>query len=77
MKTKKLYFDGENSKEGNGARVLLVSLEGGLIPLSFKLEFEATNNVVEYEEFLLGLKMAKNMNIECLMVYGDSELVVR
>lgn len=35
----KLYFDGENSKEGNGVGILLASPEGSLIPLSFKLEF--------------------------------------
>ena len=51
----KLYFYGANSKEGNGAGVLLVSFEGSLIPLSIKMEFEETNNVVEYEAFLLGL----------------------
>lgn len=73
----KLYFDGANSKEGNGAGVLLVSLEGRLIPLSFKLEFEVTNNMVECEAFLLGLQTTKNLNIGCLTVYGDSEMVVR
>ena len=56
---------------------MLVSLEGNLIPLSFKLEFEVTNNVAEYEALILGIKTTKNMNIECLTVYGDSELVVR
>jgi len=55
----KLYFDGENSKEGNGAGILLVSLEGSLILLSFKMEFEATNNVAVYEALLLGLQMEK------------------
>eukprot|EP00253_Pinus_taeda_P010726 PITA_10726 len=66
-----------NFMEGNGSGVLLVSLEGGLIPLSFKLEFEATNNVVDYEYLLLGLQTARNINIGCLTVFGDSELVVK
>jgi len=73
----KVYFDGANSKEGNGAGVLLVSLEDSLIPLSFKWEFEVTNNVVEYEAFLLGLQKSKNMNIECLTMHGDSELIIK
>lgn len=50
-----LYFDGVNYKEGNGAGVLLVSPQGSLIPLSFKLEFEENNNMAEYESFILGL----------------------
>ena len=41
-----LHFDGANSKEGNGVRVLLISPTGQWVPLSFKLEYEATNNVV-------------------------------
>lgn len=57
--------------------MLLVSTEGSLVPLSFKLEFEATNNMVEYEELLLGLKETRNLNIVCLTVYGDSKLVAK
>ena len=72
-----LHFDGENSREGNRAGVLLISPTGKWVPLSFKLEYEATNNVAEYEALLLGLQTAKNMGIQSLKVMGDSELVVR
>lgn len=54
----------------------MVSPKGRVIPLSFKIEFEVTNNVGGYESLLLGLQTTKNMNIECLIVYGDSELVI-
>ena len=73
----KLYYDGENSKEGNGAGILLVSPEGSVIPFSLNMEFEATIDVVEYKALLLGLQTTKKMDIECLTVYGDFELVVR
>ena len=73
----KLYFDGAYSKEGNRVGVLLVSQKSNLIPLFFKLEFEATRNVVEYETLLLGLQAAINLNIGCLLLFGDSELVVK
>jgi len=59
----KLYFDEAKPKEGNGTRILLVSLEGNLVPLSFKLDFEATNNIVEYEAFLLALQTDKKIII--------------
>ena len=72
-----LHFDGANSRERNGAGVLLVSHTRKLVPLYFKLEYEAMNNVVEYEALLLGLQTAKNINIQSLKVFGDSELVVR
>lgn len=73
----KLYFDGAYSKEANGVGVLLVSPVSSLIPISFKLEFEATNNVSKYESLLLGLQATKNINIGCLTTFGDSELVVK
>ena len=72
-----LHFDGANSREGNGAGILLISPIGKWFPLSFKLEYEATNNVAEYEALLLGLQIARNMNIQSLKFLGDLELVVR
>jgi ribonuclease HI len=44
--------------------------------LSYKLEFEATNNVAEYEALVLGLRAAKDMGIKEIFVFGDVELVV-
>lgn len=55
----------------------MISPTGKWVPLSFKLEYEATNNVAEYEALLLGLQTTGNMNIQSLKVLGDSELVVR
>ena len=72
-----MHFDGANSREGNGGGVLLISPTGKWVTLSFKLEYEATNNVAEYEALLLGLQTARNMGIQSLKVMGDSELVVR
>jgi ribonuclease HI len=40
------------------------------------LEFEGTNNVVEYEALLLGLNLAKDLGINILKIIGDSDLVV-
>jgi ribonuclease HI len=45
--------------------------------LSYKLEFEATNNVVEYEALILGLEAVIKMQITKLVVFGDSEMVVQ
>lgn len=64
----KLYFDGKNSKQGNGG-VLLISLEGMLIPISFKFKIEETNNLPECESLLLGLQATNNLNIECLTIW--------
>jgi ribonuclease HI len=59
-----------------GARVVFVSPTQETISLSYKLEFETTNNVAEYEDLVLGLRAAKDMGIEKISVFGDVELIV-
>jgi ribonuclease HI len=72
----KMFFDGASSREGVGAGVVLVSPAQETISLSYKLEFEITNNVAEYEALALGLRAAKDMGIEEISVFGDAELIV-
>ena len=72
-----IYFDGASSKEGAGAGVLLISAGGEIVSLMYKLEFKTTNNTVEYEALILGLRAAKDLGIKELAVFGDSELIIR
>ena len=72
-----MYFDGSSSKEGARAGIVLISYGGDLVSLMYKLEFVTTNNTVEYEALILGLKAAKYMGIQQISVFGDSELVVQ
>jgi ribonuclease HI len=72
-----MFFDGASSREGAGAGVVFVSPAQEIISLSYKLEFEATNNVAEYEALVLGLRAAKEMRIQEVAVFGDAELVVQ
>ena len=64
-------------KDGAGAGVVLFSPEKENITQSCKLDFEVTNNVAEYEAFLLGLQLAKSLKIQNLSVFTDSELIVK
>jgi ribonuclease HI len=68
----KMYFDKACSKEGFGASIVFVSPTKEVIPMSYKLEFDTTNNISEYEALLLGLKAARDMGIDKLYVFGDS-----
>ena len=43
----------------------------------YKLEFVTTNNTTEYEALLFGLRATKDMGIQQISVYGDTELVVQ
>jgi ribonuclease HI len=73
----KMFFDGASSKDVAGAGVGLVSPTHEAISLSYKLEFEATNNVAEYEDIVLGLRVAKDMGIKEISVFRDVELIVK
>jgi ribonuclease HI len=72
-----LYFDGSKSKEGASAGYIIIDSVGNKTLLTCRLEFECTNNVAEYEALLQGLRKALDMHIQNLIVFGDSEIVVR
>jgi len=71
-----MFFDGSCSKEGVGTGIVLISPLKESSIFSCKLEFETTNNVVEYEALLIGLKKEKDMNISEIYIFGDVELII-
>jgi ribonuclease HI len=73
----KMFFDGASSNIGAGAGVVFKSPSQETISLSYKLQFEVSNNVAEYEALVLGLRAAKEMGIREVAVFGDSELIVQ
>ena len=51
--------DGSWCAEGTGAGAVLESPDGARTTFAARLEFEATNNIAEYEALLLGLRKAR------------------
>ncbi|GAA0171698.1 hypothetical protein LIER_25672 [Lithospermum erythrorhizon] len=43
---------------------------------ALRFGFATTNNEVEYEAMILGLKLVKSMGVEELLIKGDSKLVI-
>ena len=72
----KLYFDGSHTKNGSGDGIIFVTPQGDAIPKSYKIAFQCTNNIAEYEALITGLKLAVQWHIQHLQVYGDSQLVI-
>ncbi|XP_070047133.1 uncharacterized protein [Nicotiana tomentosiformis] len=71
-----MFFDGAANFKGVGIRAILVSEIGQHYPVSAKLRFPCTNNMAEYEACILGLWLAIDMNVQELLVIGDSDLLV-
>ncbi|KAG8482825.1 hypothetical protein CXB51_023958 [Gossypium anomalum] len=61
---------------GNGIGAVLVSPNGDHYLFTCKLDFDCTNNMVEYEACIMGLQAAIERGIKTLEVYRDSALVI-
>ena len=70
-----MYFDGAFSLQGIEAGVLLVAPTGEHLKYVIQMHFPkevSTNNMVEYEGLLAGLRIAADLVIKKLIVRGDS-----
>ncbi|XP_070005943.1 uncharacterized protein [Nicotiana sylvestris] len=72
----RMFFDGAANFKGVGIGAVLVSETSQHYLVSAKLRFPCTNNMVEYEDCILGLNMAIDMNIQEMLVINDSDLLV-
>ena len=71
-----MHFDGSINKDRVGADVWIISPNRYFMVYTFKLTFECMNNVGEYEDFILGLNVLKDLKENRIDVYGYFELVV-
>jgi ribonuclease HI len=71
-----LEFDGAHSSFSSGAGIVLTPPSRETFYFSYRLEYDCTNNVVEYEALLIGLNLAIDRKIKHIRVIGDSDLVV-
>jgi ribonuclease HI len=72
-----MNFDGVFSRLGKGAGIVLQVPNGKVSKFAYRLEFDATNNVAEYEALLLGFELCKDRRVKCLNIKGDSDLVIQ
>ncbi|XP_070053435.1 uncharacterized protein [Nicotiana tomentosiformis] len=72
----RMFFDGAANFKGVGIGAVLVLEIGQHYSVSAKLRFPCTNNMAEYEDCILGLNLAVDINIQELLVIGDSDLLV-
>uniref|UniRef100_A0A2N9H9C9 Integrase catalytic domain-containing protein n=1 Tax=Fagus sylvatica TaxID=28930 RepID=A0A2N9H9C9_FAGSY len=64
----KLFMDGASNAMGSGARVVLISPERLIMEQAVRLNFLASNNESEYEALLIGLKSARRLGANRLLV---------
>jgi ribonuclease HI len=72
-----MYFDGSLNIDGAGASVHFISPSGDKLSYVLQIHFRASNNTAEYEAAIHSLRIAIELGIKRLMVYGDSALVIQ
>ncbi|XP_023883520.2 uncharacterized protein LOC111995813 [Quercus suber] len=72
----KLYFNKAANSTGNEVGAILVSPNSQQIPISIKLNFDCTNNTIDYEVCIVSLQVALEFGAYNLSVFGDSLLII-
>lgn len=68
--------DGSSTSQASRTRIILVTPEGEELEYVIRFNFRTTNNEVDYEVFVSGLKIAHKLSVKHIMVRNDSKLVV-
>ncbi|CAL2230424.1 unnamed protein product [Prunus armeniaca] len=73
----KLYFDGSKTDMASGAGIVLEEPLKIRHCYSFKLDFQCTNNMAEYEALIIGLEMLVELGIQSVEILGDFIVVLK
>ena len=71
-----LRIDGSSNINGSGTEAVLESPTREKVCYALRLEFPASNNEAEYEALIAELRLAKEMGVEQVKIYSNSQLVV-
>ena len=70
-------FDGAVNKGGAVAGVWIFDSNSGRAQsYCYKINFQCTNNIVEYEALMLGLQILKISGVKRISIHGFSELII-
>ncbi|XP_022857110.1 uncharacterized protein LOC111378175 [Olea europaea var. sylvestris] len=76
-KTWEIFVDGASNSSGLRAGIIIISPNKTTeVQCALRFEFEATNNEAKYEVVVIALKLARNLELEHIRVFSDSQLVV-
>ena len=71
-----INVDGSSTLYAGGIGVILKSPEGDKLEYATHLQYQTTNNEVEYETLLKELELAKSLGTESIVDQGDSQLII-
>ena len=69
-------FDGAKNSDGAGAGIVIQSPQYKRTEMSFKFDFQYTNNQAEYEALIISLEVLLEMGASTVHIKGVSNLVI-
>lgn len=72
-----IYMDGSSTQEESRAGLMLERPHDAKIYHALKFGFNASNNEVENEALIIGLKLAKDVGANHLKIFSNSILIVQ
>nr|XP_016457748.1 PREDICTED: uncharacterized protein LOC107781542 [Nicotiana tabacum] len=73
----KMFFDGVVNAKGVGIGAILILPVGQHYPAMARLRFFCTNNTAEYEACIMCMNMAIDLDVQELLIMGNSDLIIR
>ena len=67
-----LALDGSKHQKGAGAGIVIASPNGVESKYMCSLDLQCSNNQVEYQALILGLKVLLSMDAKMIKILGDS-----
>nr|XP_011459735.1 PREDICTED: uncharacterized protein LOC105350069 [Fragaria vesca subsp. vesca] len=71
-----IYVDGSSNQARSGAGLVLTTPQNDELKYALRFNFKASNNEVEYEALIAGLRIAKELEATQVRVHSDSQLMV-
>ena len=71
-----IQTDGSSAQKRGGVEVVIITSDEETLKYGVRLKFPATNNEVEYEGILTGLRLRKALRAMNLLIQNDSKLVI-
>ena len=72
-----IHTNGSSTQNRGGAGVVITSPKKDVLKYGVQLKFPITNNEVEYEAILTGLRIARAFGAKNIVLRSNSQLVVR
>ena len=71
-----VHVDGSSTLHAGGIGIVLQSPEGDKLKYKARLQYQTTNNEVEYEALLKGFELARSVEADSILILGNSQLVI-